>query len=78
MINNKENENLDTGTAYSNTFPGTTLDFELMLTNAIEIQTKTLELFRDSLNNKGFDKNISDLMTVLYFSSTLNVGSDKK
>ena len=51
-----------------------------MMTNAIEAQTKMLEMlemFHNSLNNKGFDKNIADLMTILYFNSTLGNNSQK-
>jgi hypothetical protein len=72
--NMNDKENLDIGSAYSDIFPGMPLNFELQLTNVIEIQTKTLEMFRDSLDKKGFDKNIADLMTVMYFNSTLNNG----
>jgi hypothetical protein len=41
------------------------------------MQTKMLEMFRNSLVNKGFENNIADLMTVLYFNSTLGGNNGK-
>ena len=72
-----EKLNLDIGKAYSDIFPGCTLENELTFTNGIEIQTKMLEMFRNSLVNKGFENNIADLMTVLYFNSTLGGNNGK-
>jgi hypothetical protein len=75
--NNCNKENPDIGAAYSDLFPGYTLDQELMLTNAIKMQANMIDIFHKSLIEKDFDKNIADLMTVMYFNSTLG-GYDKK
>jgi hypothetical protein len=62
---------LDTGKTYSDIFPGQSLSYELAWVNALDAETKRLELFNTMLINKGFNKDIADYMTLLYFNATL-------